>query len=87
MNRYILSVVGLFALTTSTACTSTLPVNDRQAATMSPQALDALKGLRMIRVPLITPSTGMLLEARKRLAKVDVSGGGSSRELLRVVSR
>jgi epsilon-lactone hydrolase len=47
-----------------------LRVNERQAATMSPEAVEMLKSLKMLRVPFITPSNEMILYLRSSLAKI-----------------
>jgi acetyl esterase/lipase len=60
--------IALMMLTT--ACTSTLALDRRQAATLSPQAVATLKSLRVFRLPLIKPSSALLLKMRARFAEL-----------------
>lgn len=53
------------------SCTSQLRLTTQQSATMSHQAVDTLKSLRLVRVPLINVADKQLIKARQQFAEVE----------------
>jgi len=60
----------LLAIMTA-GCASALTYNDRQTATMSPEARTKLKELEVVRVPVVSPSDEEIRKARLRFAEID----------------
>lgn len=73
MNKIIHQVGALgVALLTMTGCSHKISITREQAVTMSPQAVDTLKTIKVVRLPLIKPSDKMLINARKKFAAYEV---------------
>lgn len=53
------------------SCTSQLRITKEQASTMSTQAVDTLKTLKLVRFPVINISDKLILKARKQWAEFD----------------
>ena len=61
----------LAVLLASTGCASALPYNQKQAATISPEAVAKLKELKVFRVPLVNPSDEQIVKVREQFAEVE----------------
>jgi monoterpene epsilon-lactone hydrolase len=55
----------------SIGCRSAVSYDEKQTATMSPEAVAKLKGLDVLRVPIVTPSDEQIRKARRRFAETD----------------
>jgi acetyl esterase/lipase len=67
----VLLAVSLLTLNALIGCTSALPYNQKQIATMSPEAVAKLKDLKVFRVPLISPSDGQIVKVRRQFADIE----------------
>jgi len=56
------------AILTMTGCSHKITINKQQAVTMSQQAVDTLRTIKVVRLPIIKPSDKMLISAREKFA-------------------
>lgn len=62
MKQFIpMAGVPIVALLLMAGCSHKITINKAQAATMSKQAVDTLRTIKVVRVPIIKPSNKMLL--------------------------
>jgi acetyl esterase/lipase len=67
----MLRALGAAAVLLSAGCTSAVSYDEKQIATLSPEAAAKLKELEVFRMPLLTPSDDQIRKARQRFAETD----------------